>query len=452
MFHERYNRIVLPFIFIIEFLFVSFLYVICNFILVKSLYINVYLFFPSLLWSIISFYYKSFRVPRVNSYRLALKPNFYTWLVFSFIYLFSTNINLIPTLSLSNEVIYILLIALFTISFSALRFAFFLRYRRKGRNYRNAILLGSFSSEEIKIFYNDAKHYGYHFINMLSEDEKFTKSLEKINNEQKIDIVFLRESGKSLTDNISAFCDEHGIRLKLLLLLSTGTALRARLDTIGGFPVMDIRHEPLLYLGNRTIKRILDIIIASFSILFVLTWLPFIVKIVQVFSFPGPLLFRQSRVGRDGNIFLLYKFRTMHITNENSNAEKGQSKKTKAEDSRVAWFGRILRKTNLDEYPQFINVLIGSMSTVGPRPHMVGEDKILEENVQHYRIRRFVKPGVTGWAAINGYRGGTDNMDLMRKRTEHDIWYLENWSVWLDIKIIVITILQMITFRIPKAY
>ena len=109
-------------------------------------------------------------------------------------------------------------------------------------------------------------------------------------------------------------------------------------------------------------------------------------------------------------------------------------------------------RTNLDEYPQFLNVFFGSMSAVGPRPHMVGEDSILEKNVNKYRVRRFVKPGITGWAAINGLRGGTEDMKLMKKRTDFDIWYLENWSVWLDIKIILITIWHMVTFRIPKAY
>ncbi|SVE16505.1 uncharacterized protein METZ01_LOCUS469359, partial [marine metagenome] len=121
-------------------------------------------------------------------------------------------------------------------------------------------------------------------------------------------------------------------------------------------------------------------------------------------------------------------------------------------DNRVPWFGSLLRRTNLDEYPQFLNVLFGSMSTVGPRPHMVGEDDMLEKNVPRYRMRRFIKPGITGWAGINGYRGGTDDMALMTKRTAYDIWYLENWTIWLDIKIMAITVWQMFTFRIPRAY
>jgi putative colanic acid biosysnthesis UDP-glucose lipid carrier transferase len=183
-----------------------------------------------------------------------------------------------------------------------------------------------------------------------------------------------------------------------------------------------------------------------------LTWLPIIVKIAQIISYPGPLFFIQDRVGRDGKIFRLYKFRTMYYTENNQIAEKGYSKKTIKDDERIPYFGLLLRRTNLDEYPQFLNVFFGSMSTVGPRPHMTGEDSILDKNISRYKVRRFIKPGITGWAAIKGYRGGTNDFGLMSSRTKLDIWYLENWSIWLDIKIISTTVWQMLTFRIPKAY
>lgn len=214
---------------------------------------------------------------------------------------------------------------------------------------------------------------------------------------------------------------------------------------------MDVRHEPLLYLGNRLSKRVLDIIISIFSIILVLTWLPILIKLVQFFTYPGSLFFVQNRIGRDGKIFKLYKFRTMY-EEESNLSNLGHSKITKESDSRVSPFGKFLRKTNLDEYPQFINVLFGSMSTVGPRPYMVGEDIDLEKNVSRYKIRRFVKPGITGWAAVNGYRGGTKDLKLMTKRTDLDIWYLENWSFFLDLKIIYKTVLQMTTFNIPRAF
>ena len=254
-------------------------------------------------------------------------------------------------------------------------------------------------------------------------------------------------------DEIIDIADDYGIRVKLLTPISNLTRKRIGFDTVGEYAIIDVRNEPLLYLHNRISKRSIDIVMALLSIVFVLTWLPIIVKIAQIISFPGPLFFSQERIGRNSKKFNIYKFRTMVFNPSTAElAVKGQAPKTCEQDLRVPWFGKLLRRTNLDEYPQFINVLLGTMSVVGPRPHMVGEDEELEKLIPKYRVRRFVKPGITGWAQINGYRGGTDDLELMKKRTEYDIWYLENWSLSLDIKIILITIWQMVTFRIPKAY
>jgi putative colanic acid biosynthesis UDP-glucose lipid carrier transferase len=129
----------------------------------------------------------------------------------------------------------------------------------------------------------------------------------------------------------------------------------------------------------------------------------------------------------------------------NKSAEKGYSHLTSTDDNRITLIGKLLRKTNLDELPQFINVLYGYMSVVGPRPHMVSEDREIADKIDRYRIRRFVKPGITGLAAIKGFRGGTENLDLMQKRIDYDIKYIENWSLWFDIKIAVITFYKMLT-------
>jgi len=333
------------------------------------------------------------------------------------------------------------------------RYLFFHQYRLKGKNTRFAVLLSKdTNSEEIKILNHDALHFGYHFVENIFLSGNYINAMQDLVERRHIDLVFIKETDQIITDTITSFCDKYGLRMKLLLSLSVSTGHRAGLDRIGEYSIMDVRHEPLLYLGNRLMKRCMDIIIAVLSIIFVLTWLPFVVKLAQLISYPGPLFFVQERIGRDGEIFNLYKFRTMVNSSESDSAKKGKSKKTYEVDARVVRFGHLLRSTNLDEYPQFLNVLFGSMSTVGPRPHMAGEDKILEKSVPRYRMRRFVTPGITGWAAINGYRGGTDDMNLMAKRTEYDIWYLENWTIWLDIKIMAKTTWQMLTFRIPRAY
>ena len=422
-----------------------------------------FLFFPNLqfyhllliipIWSIPSLYFNSYNIPRTDSTVNALRPMLYTISIFLLIHIVFILIGFLPLNNTNLSIYFIISVfLLFTIA-SLFRYIFVYQYRLRGKNTRQVVLLSqNINAEKIEELNRHALHLGYRFVDSLSTTGMYIQQLQNLIARRKIDLVFLIEQSKLVTDSISAFCDENGLRLKLLLPLSFAAGRTAGLDQIADFLVIDLRHEPLLYLGNRFLKRTMDIIMALLSIILVLTWLPFIVKLFQSFSFPGPLFFVQKRIGRKGKVFNLYKFRTMIHSSESELAKKGQAEKTQESDVRAPWFGRLLRRTNLDEYPQFLNVVLGSMSTVGPRPHMVGEDEMLEKNVNRYRIRRFVKPGITGWAAINGYRGGTDDLDLMGKRTELDIWYLENWTVWLDIKIMIITVWQMITFRIPKAY
>ncbi|MDB9722667.1 sugar transferase [Candidatus Marinimicrobia bacterium] len=452
MFQERYNRLVLPFFFLFDTIVVVALYETINNYFGKSNFNISNTVIVLSIWVIISFYTSSYRVPRVQNFKGALLPAFYSWCSFTLFLTFFLFLDIINLPSNFSQGIFIIALGIIHPFISLARFQFFHSYRLKGHNIRYAVLLGDIKSDRIQNIKIDGLHFGYRFIKAFANSSNYLENLKNINSRKKIDIIFLQGSKKELIDIISSFCDDNGIRLKILLSFSQNTANRAGLDILGGFPVMDIRHEPLLYLGNKTIKRIVDIIMSIISIVLVLSWLPIIVKIAQIIFYPGPLFFVQDRTGRDGKVFKLFKFRTMYVTNQLIDAQRGESEKTKKNDDRVPFFGRLLRSSNLDEYPQFINVLLGSMSTVGPRPHMLGEDNILEQKVNRYRIRRFVKPGITGWAAINGLRGGTDNMELMLKRTELDIWYLENWSILLDIKIISVTFCQMLTLKIPKAF
>jgi putative colanic acid biosysnthesis UDP-glucose lipid carrier transferase len=451
MFQERYNRIVLPFFFLTELFLLLGIYL---FTMGLSLFnAGIDLLLISIIWAVPSLFFRSYRAPRTHSIVAALRPQAKTIAIFTFFY-FGLKIEGSLSFAFINDIIQFLLSVTIVQFINGLfRYEFFHRYRLSGKNTRNVLLIGSlFNDDDFEKLKKDGLHYGYHILNRIDDINKINQGLDHFISQNKIDLVFLREMDENITKKVSSFCDQYGIRLKLLLNMDVTTGRKVGLDIIGGFPVMDIRKEPLLYLGNRIIKRSIDIIMAICSIIIVLSWLPFIVKFFQMISYPGPLFFIQKRIGRDGQVFPLYKFRTMVDSNEAKLSKEGKSEKTREGDVRVPWFGRLLRQTNLDEYPQFLNVLMGSMSTIGPRPHMVGEDRELAEHVNHYRMRRFVKPGITGLAAIKGYRGGTDDLDLMTKRTELDIWYLENWSLWLDIKIIAITIWQMATFRILKAY
>ena len=178
---------------------------------------------------------------------------------------------------------------------------------------------------------------------------------------------------------------------------------------------------------NKILKRTFDIIFSLFFIVFIYSWSAILIGLGIKLSSKGSILFRQPRIGQDGKSFQCYKFRTMHLNELDINTSKN--------DSRIFPFGVFLRKTNLDEFPQFINVLIGNMSIVGPRPYMISEDQMLNESLQDYGLRRLAKPGITGYAATKGFRGGTNDLEHMQERTNLDIQYIKIWSLGLDLKI-----------------
>jgi len=177
-----------------------------------------------------------------------------------------------------------------------------------------------------------------------------------------------------------------------------------------------------------------DIIFSLLVISLILSWLLPVLAILIKLNSRGPIFFVQLRSGKNNQTFKCYKFRTLHV---NPDADV---KQVTLNDARLTRLGKFLRKTNLDELPQFINVLMGKMSVIGPRPHMLKHTEDYSKILNEYMIRHFLKPGVTGWAQVNGFRGEIKKEDQLRKRIEYDIWYMENWSLWLDLRIVFLTI------------
>jgi putative colanic acid biosynthesis UDP-glucose lipid carrier transferase len=231
--------------------------------------------------------------------------------------------------------------------------------------------------------------------------------------------------------------EKHCIRINFIPK-ETVEAVDYRIHYISGMPVLKKYNEPLARLRNQTIKRTFDFILSSLVILFILSWLIPLVGLLIKLESRGPVFFKQERSGRDNTSFGCLKFRSMRINYESDLLQATKN------DARVTRLGAFLRKTSIDELPQFINVLKGDMSIVGPRPHMLRHTEEYNELVNHYMVRLYLKPGITGWAQVNGYRGETKDVDLMKKRVEHDIWYMENWSQVLDIKIVWLTFLSML--------
>jgi putative colanic acid biosynthesis UDP-glucose lipid carrier transferase len=209
------------------------------------------------------------------------------------------------------------------------------------------------------------------------------------------------------------------------------------LDYLKDIPVLSLRKEPLDDVGNRIKKRLYDLMISSLVTIFILSWLIPIVGLLIWLDSRGPIFFIQQRSGKNGKTFNCIKFRSMKV-----NRESNEKQATK-NDKRITWLGRFLRKSNLDEMPQFINVLMSDMSIVGPRPHMLKHTDDYSKLLNRYMVRHFLKPGITGWAQIHGYRGEIKHMQDINNRVEYDLWYLENWSVWLDTRILLMTAFNM---------
>jgi putative colanic acid biosysnthesis UDP-glucose lipid carrier transferase len=231
--------------------------------------------------------------------------------------------------------------------------------------------------------------------------------------------------------------EQNCIRFRLIPDLGFFIKQKLYIDYIHDLPVISLRKEPLEDLGNRIGKRVFDIVFSLFVVVFVLPILIPVVALLIRLESRGPVFFRQHRSGKNNKEFICLKFRSMFV-NERANLEQASSG-----DSRITKIGSFLRSTSLDEFPQFLNVLAGQMSIVGPRPHMLKHTDDYSKLLNKFMIRQSVKPGITGWAQIHGLRGETRELSLMEKRVEHDIWYMENWSQWLDVRIIFLTIFRI---------
>lgn len=229
--------------------------------------------------------------------------------------------------------------------------------------------------------------------------------------------------------------DKHMIRIKFLPDFYQILRRRSTINYLGTVPVLSIREEPLAVDSNHIMKRIFDFCFALFVLVFILSWLTVIIGILIKLESDGPVFFKQERSGMNNRPFEVYKFRSMRQvkgTQEETQAVRG--------DVRLTKVGAFLRRTSLDELPQFINVLLGTMSVVGPRPHMLSHTDRFSKEVETYMVRHFAKQGITGWAQVNGCRGETRTKEAIEQRVLHDVWYIENWSLTLDLKIIFLTV------------
>ncbi len=461
---NRYNKIVLPLFFLMDLCMLSIIYF--------SVYYTYYheftkfftqryhitLYVALIAWAYLSIEFEIFKVERRIAMRGALLRlssayGFFVAVYFGFIVLMK--------LHGQSRLISMAFLILFYLAINAIvifRYLYIFYYRSQGGNTLSSILFvpENRSSFRLEDHRNDFIRLGYSVNSVFGITDGMTASevYQKIRDEN-FEMAFIVDPSKLPidVDELVDICDNLGIRVRLMPGYLAKIGKRMGLDYIDGYPLMEVRNEPLLYLANRFVKRLVDLVISLLVVGFILSWLTVLIWIIQRFSGPGPVFFLQYRIGRDGKVFTIFKYRTMVWTPQNARPSyKGKDAITSKDDPRITRLGKFLRSTNLDELPQFLNVLWGDMSIVGPRPHMNAEDERLAEMVKKYPVRRFVKPGITGWAQIHGFRGGTEDLGKMTKRTEYDIYYLENWSLMLDMRIITTTTWQMLTFNIPNAY
>lgn len=235
-------------------------------------------------------------------------------------------------------------------------------------------------------------------------------------------------------NNYFELADRYCIRLKFVPDFSKISKLQFSTSNFNDFYVIKPRHEPLQDAYNRLIKRVFDIIFSSLVILLILTWLYPILALIIKRQSQGPVLFKQLRTGKKNQSFWCYKFRSMQI---NAISDSQQAQKN---DVRVTPIGKFMRRTSIDEFPQFFNVLLGDMSVVGPRPHMIKHTEDYNDQIDNFMVRHFVKPGITGLAQVSGHRGEIKKVSDMKRRVKADIEYVQNWSLIKDIKICFLTV------------
>ena len=350
-------------------------------------------------------------------------------------------------------IVYYSLLLIVLVCIRVILFRKILKYlRRKGKNIRNLLIFGDGeNAENFEQMILKNPDFGYNLKQTLKLQKEAPPELIKEQIESSINslnadevVIAFSDASRKLIEGIVKICDKHAVKVHIIPDYLSFVSNRFQLTSFGDFPIITARREPLEEVQWRFVKRTFDFIFSLLVSVFILGWMIPLIFILSRFFSKGSVIFVQKRIGTKNKMFNCYKFRTM--LPETETVEKFKS--VVANDLHITKFGGLLRKSNLDELPQFLNVLKGEMSVVGPRPHAVPYDDLYGKVVDEIRLRHNVKPGITGWAQIHGLRGDVadeeENIKRAKKRIEYDIWYIENWSFTLDIQIILITIWKML--------
>ncbi|MFE3869280.1 undecaprenyl-phosphate glucose phosphotransferase [Flavobacterium sp. LS2P90] len=359
------------------------------------------------------------------------------------------------------RLLYFYLIFFILLFVSRVVFMKFLKYiRSEGYNFKTVIIVGANDAgENIRRILSKDLTYGYRILGFFDDTVdpfarvslpvlgKFVDIQDYIstNNVDEMYIALHIDNIK-IIHQLTALCERYMVRIKFIPDFQQYTRSRkVEITFYENTPVLMLRKEPLEGSLNRLLKKTVDVCFSLGVIVLIFPWLfPILIILIKMDS-PGPIFFRQKRSGRDNKEFWCLKFRTMRV---NKAADELQAT---LGDKRVTKLGAFMRRTNIDELPQFFNVFWGTMSVIGPRPHMLMHTEQYSELINNYLVRHYAKPGISGWAQVNGFRGETKELIEMKDRVDYDIWYIENWSLLLDMKIIYLTVFNVFKGE-EKAY
>lgn len=343
---------------------------------------------------------------------------------------------------------------LIIITFKYFLFYYLKKYRLStGSNFRNAVIIG-YTTESLKLkeVFENRKDYGYRFFGFFSDKKQNPEIKGKIEDLKhfaivnRIDEIYcsLNEISNEKLKELVEFADDNDKTIKFIPDSKQIYSKNLKVDYYELFPVLSLQKTELHDPTVKGLKRIFDILFSIFIIVFILVWLMPIIALLIKLESKGPVFFTQGRPGLDEKEFHCYKFRSMKL---NGKTEQEASRN----DPRVTKIGRFMRKTSIDELPQFFNVLLGQMSVVGPRPHLWSQNKAYANKIKKYMVRHYVKPGITGLAQVKGFRGEIETEDDMINRIKFDVFYIENWSLLMDFKIIFQTVINIFKGE-EKAY
>lgn len=411
-----------------------------------------FIFLVSLAWAILSVsskFYEVYRYTReVTILSLIVRQMiWFTLVIFAFSG-YNQQFNIPP----HRVIKYVLLVFLLITLFKFAIYYLLQKYRVSfGGNYRNTVILGeSKKTLALENFFNKNPEYGYVHKKTFSFQDKKDVDLQACFNyihDNAIDEIYcsISELSNRQIMEITGFADNN---LKILKFIPDNKEIyskKLKYEYYDYLPILSFRNIPLEESINQVVKRGFDILFASLVIIFVLSWLTPLIALLIKLESKGPVFFKQSRNGFNYKEFDCYKFRSM---TPNKDAHLYQATRG---DQRITKVGKWIRKTSIDELPQFFNVLFGDMSVVGPRPHMVSHTSMYAKRIDKFMVRHFVKPGITGLAQISGFRGEIETDKDIIGRVKYDIFYIENWSLLLDLRIILRTFINAIKGE-EKAY